>query len=488
MDGDYEGALGEYEAFLARAPDDRLSPVATAAIANIHLRVRHDTASAIRSLDRLLDEHRASPWAPEAARQKGECAEAQERWVAAGESYQLAVSLATEQERGPSDNWVNDVTLSAASCYHRSGDPEKVIETYQGVLKQSPPPAVAATALYRLGESYESSDNGRRAAESYAQVVESYPSTAMFERAVAKRELIDEHVSLDWKAADCYAEATALIAEGDLPGAIAKCDEILAGPATGPLRDCAEYRKIALETVHSGDFTEGSERLRRYIDDHPGGQRTERAQQTLDQQWSRIVELESRARENPDDVEIMSTLGQRYVQARSFGKGVEMLERALALQPDDADAHFAAGRAYLQAGRGAEATKAFAVYLESNPDDVLALNLIGYAFLGQGQAEEAIPYFERYAEIAPEEANSHDSLGEGYMAAGRLEESAREYEKAVEVDPSFANSHFMLGRVYQQMEKKEKAAAAYERFLELNTQGPQADQARAALAELGGAP
>jgi tetratricopeptide (TPR) repeat protein len=484
MQGDHDGAIRQYEAFLARAPAHRLSPVAASAIANIHLRARHDTAAAIQSLDLILDEHRTSPWAPEAARQKGALAEAEESWIPAAESYELAINLAGAQRSGTSDDWLNEVTLAAASCYYRAGADQKVIETYENVLAHSPPPEVAASALYRLGESYESADDRANAAESYVRVLEAYPSTAMFEPAMAKREIVDEHVEFDWQPREAYAQGTALIAAGDFPGAIEKCDEILSGSATGPLRECTEYRKIALETAESGNFTEGCRRLRQFIDEHPDGLRTELAERTLENEWSRISELEARAREAPEDAATLSALGRAYLQARSLPKGIETLERALALDREDAAAHFLLGNAYLRAGRSEEAIKAFSFYLESNPDDVNALNMIGYAFLGQGEPEKAIPYFERYAEIAPEEANAHDSLGEGYLTAGRLEEAAREYERAIEIDPSFFNSQFMLGRVYQEMEENEKAVAAYERFLAIVSRGPQADQARAAIAEL----
>jgi tetratricopeptide (TPR) repeat protein len=71
------------------------------------------------------------------------------------------------------------------------------------------------------------------------------------------------------------------------------------------------------------------------------------------------------------------------------------------------------------------------------------------------------------------------------MRAGRLEEAVQEYEKAVEIDPDFFNSHFMLGEIYRELEEPEKALAAYQRFLRLSPTGPQADQARAAITELG---
>ena len=483
MGRDYDGALHEYEAFLARAPQDRLSPVAATAIANILLQ-RGDSTAALSWLDRILSEYRASPWGPEAARQKGACAEARKQWVAAGEAYRLAVELSAAPGVKSRESWINEVTLAAANCFYQAGDRAGVIDTYQRVLEMSPPAEVAASALYRLGESYESSGDSKKAAENYAKVVERYPSSDLLAQAVAKRAVIEPHVKLDWRPYQTFVAGTSLVNRRDYEGALRNCDSVLAATENPALLECAEYRKIALETALAGDYTEGCRKLRGFIDEHAGGQRTELARRTLEQNWSPIADLESRVRGGQADLETLQNLGGMYLNVRSGRRAVETLEKALALGPEDAQTHLLLGYGYSLTGRNEEALKAFSFYVERNPNDADALNIIGYNYLGQGQPDKAIPYFQRYAELAPDDANAHDSLGEGLFAAGRLEESAKEYEKAVQINPSFSNSSFMLGRVYQQMGEKAKAIRAYERFVELSPSGPQADQARSALAGL----
>ncbi len=485
MEEDYEGALREYEAFLVHAPDDQLAPVATTAIANIHLEARHDTMAALAVLDRILTNHRATPWAPEAARQKGACAAAQERWTTAAEAYRLAADLAVGQTDGPSDDWINRTTQAAADCFYQAGQPQQVIEIYERILEKSPPHEVAATALYRLGESYESSEDTVKAAQNFAALVERYPSSPMFDRALLKRELIDAHLTLDWHPYELYAAGTGLIRANDFPAALTNCNELLAGEMSASLRQCTEYRRITLETVTAGDFAAGCSRLQEYIDANPGGLRTDRAELTLAQNWMPVADLERLASDNPEDAATHARLGEMYVRVGSSARAIETLERAAKLDPETDRPQLMLGYALTAAGRTEEAHAAFLTYLERNPDDTNSMNAIGYNLLGRGEAEEAIRYFERYAATAPEEANAHDSLAEGYLTVGRLEDAAAEYEKAVAIDAGFANSHFMLGRVYQQLEQPDKAIAAYERFLELNPVGPQADESRTALGELG---
>jgi len=395
MEEDYEGALREYEAFLTRAPNDRLAPVATTAIAKIHLQARHDTTAALAALDRVLTDHRASPWAPEAARQKGACAAAQARWNDAGEAYRQAADLAIGQSDGPSDEWINQATQEAANCFYEAGNPEQVIEIYEQVLRSSPPHEVAATALYRLGESYESAEDGATAARNYAALVERYPSSPMFDRALLKRELIDTHLTVDWQPYELYAAGSQLIRANDFTGALANCNEIMAGEVPASLRQCTEYRQITLETITAGDFTTGCRRLQGYIDANPGGLRTERAERTLEQNWMPVADLERLAGDDPDDAATTARLGEMYMRMGSSAKAIELLERAAELDPETDRTRLMLGYALTAGGRTEEAHTAFLFYLERNPDDTNTMNAIGYNLMGRGQIEEALRYFER---------------------------------------------------------------------------------------------
>jgi tetratricopeptide (TPR) repeat protein len=484
MAGDYEGASKEYRSFLDRAPNDRLSPVAAMAVANIYLDSSKDSAGAVPWLDRVVKNYPTSQWAPEAARAMGRCEESQKKWREAGETYMLALDLASKNKGAFSDRWMNEVTFSAANSFFTAGDRPKQIAAYRKVLDGDPPPEVAATSLFRIAESFEQDGDAKTAAENYARIVREHPGSPLFDAAVRKRPLIEKHETLDWASCEKYAEGTALVQRQDFAGALRNTDELLAGEIAPALRECLDYRKITLETAQAGDYSDGCRRLREYIDQHPTGQRTALARRTLEQNWGPIAEMETVTQEHPDDAEAWGNLGMACVQARAGTKAVAALEKAVALAPQDAQMYLGLGYAYSLVRRNDEAAKAFEFYLQQNPNDENALNLIGYSYLGLGQADKAIPYFERYARLAPEDANSHDSLGEGYLTAGRLEDAAREYERALELNPTFSNSQFMLAGVYQQMGNTEKAITAYRRFLDLSPGGPQADEARNALQDL----
>jgi tetratricopeptide (TPR) repeat protein len=315
-------------------------------------------------------------------------------------------------------------------------------------------------------------------------VVEEFPFAGVFDQAVAKRELIDRHRTLDWEPYLTYARTSRDFARRDYAAVPPRCDSVLARSPNAALRACAEMRKIVAETQATGNFISGTRRLTALLDGLPDPRTMPNAERQLEQ-FRAMADAERRAADRPNDAAAQTALGALFLQLGLPARALGPLELAVKLAPEDAQARLYFGYACNAAGRAPEAVEAFRFYLERNPADTNALNQIGYALLAQGQAEEALPYFRRYAELAPEDPNAHDSLGEGLLNAGRLEDAAAEYETAVRLNPDFANSHFMLGEVSRRLGRTERAVAAYRRFLDLGPDGRQADEARTALEQLG---
>ncbi len=485
MLGDYEGALREYESFVYNHPGHELAPLAVLAAGNIHLEVHENYDAAVRKYDLVITDYTSSSWAPEAARRKGEAAQALEEWTTAGEAYEQALDLAAEADEPQQAEWITEVAAGAGDCFYRAGDHERVLRIYGKTLDGDPPTQVAATALYRMGETYEAMERPEEAARSYARMLEEFPGAGIesVRRGLGKRDLIDRHTTIDWKPYEIGVETNGLIQQRNYAGALEKCEEAEACCKNPRLLECVEYQKITLEAAVSGDYGTAYRQMERYLEAYPKPQLGPQIEQNLDQ-WGQILEMESEADRNPGDADLAAALGTQYLRAGSFPKSITTLEHARDLDPNRAATYQLLGYAYNAAGRAEDSAAAFEKYLESNPNDVNALNIVGYSFLGQQQYDKAIEYFKRYVELSPDQANPHDSLGEGYFRAGRLEEALVEYSKAVEIDPSFFNAYFFLGQIHQQMGNRDKAVEAYERLIELNPNGTQAQEARSALEEL----
>ena len=247
MLGDYEGALKEYESFVKRHPDHELAPVAALAAANLYLEVREDYDTANKQYTHVIKKYGSSPSAPEAARRKGEAAQALEDWSTAGEAFQQALDLATEHQSQPS-GWIGEVTALAGDSFYRAGDNKQVLRTYQKALDRNPSAEVAATALIRMGETYEEMAEPEKAARSYARMLEEFPGVpdATRQQAQGKRELIDQYVDFDWKPYEINDEATQLIQQRNWAGAREKCEEAEACCRNPRLTECLEYRKVKI--------------------------------------------------------------------------------------------------------------------------------------------------------------------------------------------------------------------------------------------------
>jgi tetratricopeptide (TPR) repeat protein len=484
--GKPEAAIAAYASFLDRQPQDRLAPVAAYAVANLRCLALHDTIGAIPAYERVSRDYPASELAAEAARRQAECLQGRKLWAEAGEAYARALTLAGQGpvNAAPSPDWINEVSLGVADCFSQTGDQRRVIQAYEQALAGPMAPQPAATALLRLGDAYEKLEEPEPAAACYARIVEEYPFAGVFDAAVGKRAVIDRYRSLDWTPYLIYRRTSADFARRDYAAAPARCDSILALSRNAPLRACAAYRKIVAETQSQGDFRGGHRRLSALLDSLPDPRTMPNARRQLEQ-YQEIAAAEERAAAHAEDAASQSALGGLYLQLGLPGPAARALERAVALAPEDAETRLLYGYACNASGQAEPALAAFQFYLERHPEDANALNQIGYALLQQGEATQALVYFRRYAELEPDDANAHDSLAEGLLNAGNLAESASEYAKALEINPSFTNSRFMLAQVYRRMGSNEKAIATYRRFLELVPEGAQADDARAALEELG---
>lgn len=480
--GDYTQALETYESCVAAQPDDPRAPLAAFAAASLRFLALDDLDAAAEAYARLIDRYPDSPWSAEAARRRGECFQARERWAEAGAAYGRALELSGGEAVDASPEWINEVSLVAADCYYKLGDRQRLIATYEQALGSSLPPHSTAALRFRLGDCYESGGEPRKAAEQYAQIIREQPCAPAFDQAMTRRELIEEYVSIDWAPVETYAQTRQDFRERDFAGALARCEQVLAATDNEALRTCARYRRILAGTVVAGDFTAGAAQLESLI----GSLEDPRTMPGAPQQLAairRVAGLEAEAEASSEDTDVLGALGMAYFRAGAVARAVVVLERSRDLDPMDSATRRLLGTAYLSAGRPDEARAEFDRYLAENPNDTNALNMIGYTCLGQGDAESALTYFERYVAVAPEDANAHDSYGEGLVSAGRIAEAVTEYERAVELDRDFFNSWYVLGDLYQQQGRMAKSAEAYRRALELAPADARSAAARALLAE-----
>jgi tetratricopeptide (TPR) repeat protein len=483
---DYEGALKEYEGFLYEHPKHDLAPVAAMAAGNLYLEILEDHDAAIGKYDVVVTDYRSSSWAPEAALRKGTALQSKEAWADAATAFELALDLNAEQGSPQSASWVIEATSNAATCYLTLENHQKVLDTYERALAASPPPEVTATALFRMGEAYESMEKPSDAALQYARVLEEAPcaSGQIFAQVLGKRALVEEHTSLDLTPYDAYNESYGLIAQRDYAGALERCKDGEAATRNPALLECLEGRRIFLEGAASADFREGRNQMQAYMEKYPEGQLYGLSERIVNF-WTSIVEAETQVEEDPENAAALSGLGVLYYYTGSFDAAIEIAERSQRLDPENVDNYEILGFCYYYTGRTEDAIRQFDYLVEnSEPEDTRVFSIGGTACLTTEQYNKAVKYFERQVELSPEDPSAHSNLADGLLQAGRVADAEEACRKALELDPNSPTAIFILGQVHREQDDEDEAIRYYEQFLEIVPEGEQAEQAREAIQEL----
>ena len=156
----------------------------------------------------------------------------------------------------------------------------------------------------------------------------------------------------------------------------------------------------------------------------------------------------------------------------SAEKGIEMVQKALALDDTLAEAHGLLGNLYTQKReyeKGiAEGERAVALY----PGGATVLVSYAQSLNFGGRSEEAIPLFQKAIRLNPNAVGSYynyyQNLGVAFMLTGRFEEAVSAHKKAIQRTPNFLWSHMMLTATYSMMGRDEEARAEAAEVLRIN--------------------
>lgn len=110
---------------------------------------------------------------------------------------------------------------------------------------------------------------------------------------------------------------------------------------------------------------------------------------------NQIAALMAKMRENPDDPEILKSLGQRFMHMKAFEQAKGFLEKAVMIQPSDVEAMTMLGVTLFNMQRYEEAAEQFELVLSLAPDNTMAkFNLGVINKYGLNNPDKAREYFE----------------------------------------------------------------------------------------------
>jgi len=102
-----------------------------------------------------------------------------------------------------------------------------------------------------------------------------------------------------------------------------------------------------------------------------------------------IKRLESKLKENPDELATLHMLGNAYARNNDLANAENIFNRELKLSPQNCDAYFNLGLIYCRQNRIPEAIESFENVIKFNPDDIRTLNDLGVLHFSSGNIDRA---------------------------------------------------------------------------------------------------
>ena len=195
----------------------------------------------------------------------------------------------------------------------------------------------------------------------------------------------------------------------------------------------------------------------------------------------------------PDNVELLNSMGFALFQQGKSEEAVASLEKVLAVDPQHGKAHNNMALASIDLGEFEIAEAHYRESLAIEPQPAI-YNDLGFVLERQGLSEEAADAYRKALEVDPESAAAHYNLassltrsgefaeaeqhfraileqgpstqaytGLGFVLwqQGRADESMASLRSAIEADPTNASAYSSLAAIQVQQGKLEDAAATY---------------------------
>lgn len=172
----------------------------------------------------------------------------------------------------------------------------------------------------------------------------------------------------------------------------------------------------------------------------------------------------------PENVELLNSLGFALFQDGKSQDAVAALERALEVDPRHVKAHNNLALASIDLG---ELELAEAHYRESLAIEPQAAihNDLGFVLDRQGMTEEAIEQYREALELDPASASAHSNLGASLAREGEYDAAERHFRAALEKGPS-AQAYTGLGFVMAEQGRVDEAVAYLHDAIEADPKAP----------------
>ena len=179
------------------------------------------------------------------------------------------------------------------------------------------------------------------------------------------------------------------------------------------------------------------------------------------------LELERADALQPDNYEILNSLGQAALRNGDNIHAELALSRALKLRPDSTETQYLLAQAYANESRPLDALDLLVRANRAAPDNPDILYLMAKISISQKFYEDAIPLLEKALKIAPLRPDLHAALGEAYFKSDKIDQSLKEFQQVIAISPS-VQAYSFLGLAHTYFGRFDEAKEDFQNGLKLD--------------------
>jgi Flp pilus assembly protein TadD len=187
----------------------------------------------------------------------------------------------------------------------------------------------------------------------------------------------------------------------------------------------------------------------------------------------------------PPEVREALERGDAAFKAGRFAEARAEYEKLLALRPDVAEMlNRQIAFTYSREGNYAKAVEYLEKVLQANPADQELKLLTAQEALRAGMLDKGLEMLKGVDDSAIKDPEVFYNVAALLLNAQKPQEAIGYLDKAIAVDPSYVDGYFQRGLAYLGQGKAAEAKADFNKVIELAPNGPQADTAKKALAQI----
>ncbi|HTV01346.1 MAG TPA: tetratricopeptide repeat protein [Luteitalea sp.] len=188
---------------------------------------------------------------------------------------------------------------------------------------------------------------------------------------------------------------------------------------------------------------------------------------------------------DPSNLEAYGQLGQLYLAQRKMDQALGEFEQMATKQPKAVAPRTMAAMILQSQGKDDEARRRYEQIVGMDPRAAVASNNLAWMYASRGeQLDRALQLAQAAKAEAPDEPEVNDTLAYVYIQKQLPALAIEPLKLAVDKVPSRPAFHYRLGLAYAQTGNKDAARKSLQQALQLQTDFPQAEDARKLLATL----